>query len=382
MKILHLASFDGNIGDNASHIGFRKLLSSIIKDDYQIHQLEIRKFYNNYFLPDKQRFNKNFADFVNQYDLLFIGGGGFLDFWVKNSATGTTLNIEETVLRAIKIPIIISSVGCIPHKEVPEENIPKFRKFLDQLLSRDYTFIAVRNDGSKQILKEYIGIDYYNNIPEILDHGFFYDNDGSSYSSSENKYILINSTSDQLLMLNRGIGKIDTEYYVSEMRKVIKHLIDETNLDIVFAPHIYSDYKAIHTLLEGINDFHIRSRTSITPYVQGDYGCNQIFSSYKNSALVLGMRFHANVCSIAMNKPSIGVAALDRVVSVYDSVGLAENVIKVDSGFSERLIKKAAFFLEEYSASYTAPTEQFNQKKEETVLFYRTVFAKIGFGIS
>lgn len=376
MRILHLASFDGNIGDNASHMGFRKMLSEVVYGDYQVDQLEIRKFYNNYSLPDKQRFDMSFAELANKYDLLFIGGGGFLDFWVKGSATGTTINIEQPVLKAIKIPIVISSVGCIPHKEVPEENIPKFRSFLDQLLSRSDTYVAVRNDGSKKILKDLIGIEYFNNIPEILDHGFFYENDGSYYRPSEKRYILINSTSDQLQMLNRDMGKVDTGYYENEMRKSLNYFLKETDLNIVFAPHIYSDFGSIANLLSGINDFYIRSRIVITPYVQGDFGCNQIFSSYKNSALVLGMRFHANVCSIAMNKASIGLAALDRVVSVYESVGLSDNVISVDAGFSDRLLSKAMTFLKEYPESYPS-TQEFVQKREETLRFYKTIFSKL-----
>ncbi len=38
MKILHIASFQGNIGDNASHIGFYNILDSIVKN-YKVEKL-------------------------------------------------------------------------------------------------------------------------------------------------------------------------------------------------------------------------------------------------------------------------------------------------------------------------------------------------------
>ena len=47
MKILHLASFNGNVGDNASHMGLYNFLNDI-NPDCNFDQIEIRKFYKNY----------------------------------------------------------------------------------------------------------------------------------------------------------------------------------------------------------------------------------------------------------------------------------------------------------------------------------------------
>lgn len=370
MKILHLAAFNGNIGDNASHIGLRKVLSEIIQEGYEIDNLEIRKFYNNYKLADKHFFDATFAELVNQYDLLIIGGGGFLDFWVENSVTGTTLNISNEILDLIKTPIAIISVGSIPHKEVPEGNIEKFRNFLDKLLNKKNVFVAVRNDGSAEVIRDLIGSEYANFIPEVLDSGFFYENNGSLYSPSPKEYILINTTSDQVLMKNREMGKIETDLYINEMSKVIKYILGNTDKDIVFAPHIYSDYHAINQLLVNINDFDIRTRIRITPFSQGDYGCNQIFSAYKNSSLVLGMRFHANVCSIAMNKPCIGIAALDRITNMYKSMHLSDRIVHVDREFSDELIQKVQYSFNNHLAYHN---DIITKKKSETINLYKNI---------
>lgn len=338
MRILHLASHTGNIGDNASHIGFRKILSSLVKDSIEIVPLEMRRFYTSYSLPDKLYFDQAFASLANTFDLLVIGGGGFLDFWVAGSITGTTLDIPEQVLQQIKTPVFITSMGCIPHKDVPEGNVEKFRRFLDVLLNRGKTFIAVRNDGSSEVLRDVVGRTYFEQIPEVLDHGFFYQNDGSHYLPCREPYIVINTTNDQVKMLNRRTGRTDESMFVQQMQHVIAYIIDQTDLSIVFAPHIYVDYNAINLLVDKIDNFHLRSRIIVTPHVQGDYGCNQIFSAYKNSELALGMRFHANVCSFALGIPSVGIAVLDRISSVYEKMGMPERAIPLNENFSDRII--------------------------------------------
>lgn len=375
MNILHLASFNGNIGDNASHLGLRNILGSIFKEKFVMDRLEIRRFYKNYSLPDKSFFNSDFTDLVNKYDLLLIGGGGFLDFWVENSVTGTTLDINEDVLNQIKIPIVISSVGCIPHKNVPEGNVEKFRTFLDILLSRDNIFLAVRNDGSKQVLHEQIGQKYFDQIPEVLDHGFFYENDGRLYRPCEEDYIIFNSTTDQLEMLNRNIGQVNKTEYLRQMQKFIDYLIGNTDLKLVFAPHIYSDYEAIASLLQGVNDYLLRTKISITPYAQGDYGCNHIFSAYKNSLVSVGMRFHANVCSIAMGVPSIGIAALDRITNMYEGLGLFGNTVTVDQTFAEHLIARFEDFKKNQPVVNTKVLES---RKIDTIKLYQKAFDRLG----
>ena len=45
MNILHLASFNGNVGDNFNHQGFRPWFEKISGKNINWTQLEIRQFY-------------------------------------------------------------------------------------------------------------------------------------------------------------------------------------------------------------------------------------------------------------------------------------------------------------------------------------------------
>lgn len=338
MKILHVASFVGNIGDNASHKGLESILSTFF-DKFHITRLEIRKFYKNYNLSDKKLFDLEFIRYANQFDMLIIGGGGFLDYWLEGSLTGTTIDIDPKLVPEITVPTLISSVGCMPHKAVPEGNIEKFRAFLDATIKHPKIKIAVRNDGSISSLANDIGKKYLEYIPEILDNGFFFETGARSHLCFKDDYVAINITNDQLLMNSKVRGNINKETYLKNLSSVVKYITQELKLKVVFVPHIYSDLKAINEILDRTHDFIVRDSISIAPYLQHDAGADTVFSVYKHSKLTIASRYHANVCSIAMGVPTIGLIALDRVKYVYDQLGMPNSYILLDYEFSSDLIR-------------------------------------------
>lgn len=336
VRILHVASFTGNIGDNASHIGLYNILKKVLGEGIDIEQVEIRRFYKKYSLPDKVNFDEEFVKQANAKDLLIFGGGGFLDYWVPNSDTGTTIDMPDNVLEKLYVPTLFVSVGCIPHQLVPDGNIDKFHHFLQSAGRKDNIRIAVRNDGSILELKRLFGDEFKDKIVEILDNGFFFE-PSSLFNNRliDKPYIAINTTLDQLTMQNRLIGKVDYTQLRKELCQLLQRIIDDTDYSLVFVPHIFKDLQAFREILEGINDFYIRSRVAIAPYVQGDYGCKQLMSVYNNADAVLGMRFHANVCPLAMGKRIIGLAALDRVIHMYNSIGRSSDCISINDSFSD-----------------------------------------------
>jgi len=377
MKILHVASFLGNIGDNASHMGFKRIVDSFLSK-YEIKRMEIRKFYKNYNLKDKCEFNEEFIDFANTFDLLVIGGGGFLDYWVKDSVTGTTIDIFPGLLKKLTTPMLVASIGCNPHREVPEGNIAKFRGFLDELCARPNIKIALRNDGSVNSFKNEIGEHYLEYMEEILDNGYFYEPGEFAIFSDNRRYAAVNITNDQLTMKSNLRGNIDTTSYYKELSKSLTYLITQENLDVVLVPHIYSDLKAISDLLVNMDDFLIRQHVTIAPCIQYDEGANLLFSIYKKSSLVLGMRYHANVCNMAMVKPIVGLAALDRVQYAYDSLGLTDRYVTVAGSFSDELVSKISTTIHETEESVNKYRESIDLAKKRTLKIYGQMFAQLG----
>lgn len=369
MNILHLASFNGNIGDNASHLGFYNILNNIISD-FKITKLEIRKFYKNYHEDDKLFFDENLLEYINSFDICFIGGGGFLDYWVENSKSGTTIDIDSNLLKRITTPTLFTSIGSKPHKQVPDGNINKFRNFLEKANENKYIHFAFRNDGSVESIKRDLGNKYLFSSKEILDHGFFYNISIVNKSIIHNKYVAINITTDQLEMgsLNkRGFNKKD---YYNELKIVVEYIVKELKLCIVFVPHILGDYKAISELLDLLNDNIKRNYITVSHCLQGDKGANYSFSIYKNSEFVIATRFHSNICSISMKKLVIGLAALDRVQYLYNYLGIGQNSVNLEKNFSQKVILNI-------KNKNKVSTEKLNCLKMETMNYYKNFFNSI-----
>jgi len=377
MKILHVASFLGNIGDNASHMGFGNILDTFF-NNYEITRLEIRKFYQNYCHKDKCAFDEKFIELVNTFDCLIIGGGGFLDYWVKDSITGTTLDMDPLLLKKIKVPMLITSIGCNPNKDVPEGNIEKFTRFLDEILSHSNIKIALRNDGSVNSIRNEIGEKYLEHFEEILDNGFFYQPQNVAALPIQQEYVAINVTNDQIAMHSTQRALIDPSRYFEQLADVVTHIANEKRLKIVFIPHIYSDLKAISELLLKVDDYIIREHITIAPCIQNDEGANLLFSIYQNSRLVVGMRYHANVCNMAMGKQLIGMAAMERVKYVHDYFGFSDRYVSVDGEFAENLMDKLSSALNETDASLNQKSECIRKSKEHTIHTYEKMFIDLG----
>lgn len=377
MRILHVASFVGNIGDNASHLGFQKILSEYFSD-MDIERLEIRKFYKNYKHEDRQRFDLDFIEYANNFDMLVIGGGGFFDYWLEGSATGTTIDMESEIVAQIKVPTLICSVGCMPHKAIPVGNVEKFRRFLDALILNNNVRIAVRNDGSVLSLRNDIGREYLPHISEVLDSGFFFDTLESNPLPIDQNYIAINITNDQLQMNSHCRGVIDKQVYLTALVDVITHITNTLKIKIVFVPHIYADLKAIVEVLSLLDDFVIREYISVAPCLQYDDGANTVFSVYKHSQLVIGSRFHTNVCSLAMGVPSLGLVALDRVKYVYDQLGMLDSYVLLDYDFSNDLIEKVESTLQQGSEIKRRLSQELAIRRTSSKNVYFSIFDSFG----
>ena len=123
MKIAHLTSFGGNIGDKLHINGIRNKIKeefSLSNKDLIFTNIELRLFYQNI----RQRsFNDEFVSQVNQHDTLIIGGGGFFDINIEQSSTGVTIDFNERILEKIKIPIIFYGLGC--NQLSPQEHLKR-----------------------------------------------------------------------------------------------------------------------------------------------------------------------------------------------------------------------------------------------------------------
>ena len=376
LRILHVASFSGNIGDNASHMGLRKVLSILI-DNPEITELEIRDYYCNAPLRNKKYFDESFAKLCNDFDLIIWGGGGYLDYWVPNSSTGSTFDISVDVMKQINPPTLITSVGCVPGKPVPDGNKAKFNDFLEYIANSKNLHLMLRNDGSYKHIEEKFPLGLTDAFSEILDNAFHYEFEPTVLLPLSKDYIALNIAYDQILMTGESASFLSEDDYYQQIVEIVNYIVCDCKLDVCFIPHISADIKAIDKVISKLSDKALRNNIFIAPYMSGDTGANFIFGIYKNSILAIGNRFHANVCGITLGVQTIGLAALQRITKLYSSLNLNDSCIQLEQGFSKNVIQKISQIIENKTSNSSESLSQLLEKlKTDSIKEYRTFLAR------
>lgn len=363
LRIIQLASYRGNIGDNANLSGTRRMLQASFPD----YQLEFTDLEYLEYEPDPRwggkSFDCAFIDVVNQHDLLIIGGGGFFEVSIDDSCTGTPLDLSAEILQRIKPPKVFYALGVETCFGIPEERLRRFRNFLEYLSAQPDTLVSVRNDGSQETLRTLVGVDLANRIDCIPDGGFFAKPKDFEHIelTDDNRILAINLAGDNLglrfpdhLSENRWLRLAERNYnrvrgrrwvssrhqFIAQLADVTRKLLDdERNLHVVFVPHIPEDLPIIGEAMAAIGPPFSRRRVTVAPYVIGNAAADYILDIYKRSSLIIGMRFHTNVCGIGFGVPTIGIeSAFAKVRGVYDELGIKDRAIcACDPEFEDRL---------------------------------------------
>ena len=350
IKTLHLASFNGNVGDNANHSGFYSQLSRNLFYKFDINQLEIREFYW------KQRnFDHSFVELANSYDLLIIGGGNYFELWVDHSPTGTSIMIEPSLFKKIKIPVLFNALGVDPAQGATESNCDKFRIFLELLLSSEKYFVSVRNDGSLEAVSNFIGKEFCSKIVWTPDAGIFVEiNDDFNLINTDKNYVAINIAGDMIEKRFPGNGNyIDFKNFKSIFRELIINILrNDITDEILFVPHIHSDTELIIQILKKIPDPLKRCRISIAPLIHGQGSEKNIFALYKKAKFSLSMRFHSNVCSVGLEKPTIAMSNYRQIQKLCEEMNLLDYLVEVNrKNFDIILLEKIKKILCNYDTT-------------------------------
>lgn len=328
-NVLHIASFNGNIGDNANHNGLRKKLNEIFKGNISFDNIEMREFYKSW---NVREFNSlSFINLCNSYDLVIIGGGNFFELKWDYSETGTTVNLSDSTLKKIHTPILFFGLGCDIAKGASSESIQKFDNFLNNITNSDQFLVTVRNDGSYKTIEGLYGEKYKNKVLRVPDGAFFFEADNVEFSLENNnrKNIGINVACD--MKLTRFNKEISYDNYVNDFADFLNIFLHEhEEFDLIFFPHIYSDLEAISDVLNQINDQFRRYRISVAPYLTGLGSDKYIFGLYKKCSVILGMRFHSNVCAVAQNIPTVALGSYKKINDLHEEIGLLERVVNIN----------------------------------------------------
>ncbi len=334
LKIAQLACYRGNIGDNANLVGTRSLLEANLARDIAYTDLEYLEYE-----PDPRwggrKFDDGFVDIANRHDLLLIGGGGFFELAVDASATGTPIDISPETLDKIEVPIVCYALGFDVSAGVTAHRLDRFRDFLEHLLRRDRTLVSLRNDGSMENLRTHLGDDLARKVAKVPDGGFFTVVRPSRHVElpAGKRVIGINLAGDALAtrFADPPGQPRNLDAFLQRLAKVLNARFEaDADLHAVLVPHIPEDLQIIWRFMDKIGPPNMRKRLTVAPYLLGREAQDYLFDLYRRCDLVVGMRFHANVCPIGLGVPTIGIVTHPQIAALYRELGLAERAIRPD----------------------------------------------------
>lgn len=354
LKILHLASFSGNIGDNANHMGFRPWFEKQLGRSAQWHALEIREFYWN-----ERSWDDALVDYINDHDVMVIGGGNYFELWVEYSPTGTSIAIDPDTFSKIRTPIFFNALGVDPGQGVPEICRQRFSTFLDVITGSDHCLVSVRNDGALFNLKTHIRDFDESCVYALPDHGFFVPHPSKNLqpNPTDQTQICINLACD--MAQTRFPGNDGQAGFAKEMARLVSRLSERhTDAHVTFVPHIFRDLEIISQTLSFIPDRLRRTRIAVASFGSGNAAAKRCLAHYANADLVFGMRFHANVCPMALERQVLGLSSYVQINNLYKELEQTHRLIDVTRpGFADIATELASAVFRGDTAFHDGPAE-------------------------
>ncbi|MDB9696543.1 hypothetical protein OAA80_00940 [Amylibacter sp.] len=332
MRILHVASFNGNIGDVLSHAGlydFLKAALGVSKDN--ILRLDLRRFYKNA-TKGALKFNSDCAENFNNYDLVIIGGGGFLKQSFEDSISGNTFDFDSGFFSKLKSKILFYSIGGInPLETVSNDAYYKTEMFIKKLNSDPRFQFFYRTDGSVQNSKFLSSLFKSDSsaIIQMFDSAYLNYRPKKLLNQSNN--VVINIGHDQALESDCGFSKV-----ISRTSHIIESLNNyDPSIVFQFIPHTYYDVEAFSALCrslpESIKRNNLKCMQSFTFYSD----LKSAITTYTSARLALTGRFHSAAFAFLFTGNFLPLYKFDRTLYQLEALGIG----KLSATSAEEVIK-------------------------------------------
>lgn len=324
LSVLHLASFVGNLGDNAMHDGEYRTRAEDLPWALEHRPCEVRDFIH----WRRRAFDDTFVAQANEADVVVVGGFSLFQLWRENTSSGTYLEAGPELFAAIRRPILFHGLGVDATRGVSPVAVARTRAFLDEMLAFDHCRFSLRNDGSSDFIRQHVGAAYADAMQVVPDGGLFaepqaWPNPGLPEGR---RFIAVNLAGD---MPDKRYASADgedlTERFGAAVAAGIEELLaaDET-LICVFVPHIYSDFGPIGSVLDALDDRLRRERVTVAGLAQGEGGWSASFDLYRRASAVIAMRYHAGLASIGLGAPVFGISTHHKIAGQFAAMGLAD----------------------------------------------------------
>ena len=321
MMILHVASFNGNIGDVLSHRGLYQILQlDMDAKPVTIVKLDIRRFYKNA-EKDKLYFNGNIAEYFNEFDLVIIGGGGFLKQSFADSLSGNTFDFDTNFYRTLRTKIVFYSIGGIDALSSANETAYfKTEQFLEKLHTDKLFSLIYRNDGSIQNSRFLTRLRKkdLNQVPSMNDSAYL---NVSRKTKQKSNTVIINIGYDQAKQHRMGLDRI-----ILNTAEIIKD-VNAYNPKTIFKfiPHTYYDIQAYTELCLALPEHVNRNNMKCLETFSFETDLDRAVQAYTDADLALTGRFHSTAFALLYTNKFLPLYSFARSSAQLTSLGLTEH---------------------------------------------------------
>ncbi|MES2922446.1 MAG: polysaccharide pyruvyl transferase family protein [Verrucomicrobiota bacterium] len=315
-KLIHLAPFDRNVGDNALNRAIQDMLGSA----FEIEPMEL---VGNPFGVDE--FNR-----MNNAAAVIFGGGGVIHSCSGGGSrknrlkTGTMWNMDLDAIKALRSKIILYSVGFNKFDGEPDPLV-RMGEFFD-VLNEKRALVSFRNDQSKERFLEYFP--RFSGIEVVPDPGAFC---RGRITGTYSDYAIIQIATDRMdFRYPGGLEKFCV---------LLNKLASMVDCKVILLPHTQADYK-IYT--------EYRSRfdvDDIFPLMQEFQQVDKIMDLYRNARFTISTRGHSQICSIGNHTPTFAISTHPKVMGYMRENGLQEFAYDYHSDQPEICVERFCGFL-------------------------------------
>lgn len=346
-------------------------------------------------LGEKDFNSTSFIEWANKFDLIIIGGGGFFSAFERFKNTGCHADFTLQTLTQIKTPIVYYAQGFSVYYGQKYHNTDKLESLFQYAKDNPKRVkISFRNDGSKERAAQFITSDVIDSIPIVPDGGFYVPEKNYEHEElSENQInIGIQLAGDKSIfrfqennkIYMRAIKKFLSLFFNVEVsrnqNKILRNLADEIgrsvkakSANLILLPHIHSDLAITEKFTHHLSKDLVRFSTNIAGVYRGHSGALRQFDLYRKLDLVIGMRFHANVCAFGVETPSIGLVSHDQLDALYQNLESDDYIYLSDPAFPKKLSRKIDELLTNPSRVLNARKQTLERLRATTKAFHNDI---------
>ncbi len=373
-NLIHLANFNSsNAGNGALSSG----LEATIEEDFSKKVNWNREPWDDYTFQIID-FDEEFVDKINRSDGIIVGGAVTFNGRDYNHRTGTRFELPFELWDNIKKPIIFYGLS---YRNWPSQKYfhkDKFKYFINNCLSKKNICLGVRNDGTKQWIKETIGIDS-KEIIEVPDSAVFVKSkvrkEDEIIEGKKNIIIAFNDEDPEFRYQKNP--NFSREKVINDIAYAIQEISKKFDINVILCPHFFDDYRMISDFISAVKPIFFHRNVLTTGLISAK-DSDLFYGRYSQVDLAISMRVHSMSPCIGLNTPMIAITTQNRMDYFLEKINLKDQMITAgDPNLRKKIIDLASRYLTDNKEVKNSFQRAKCLMREETLDFNKKIESKI-----